>query len=127
MKRFDRQRSRLSLAVMAAFALPLAGCLGGGGGSDDETASASGVFVDSPVAGLNYSGTQTAASTTSDTGEFVYRGSETLTFAIGDLVLGSAPGGAMLTPLDIVSGAVDASDQRVYQHAGAVADAGRRW
>ena len=111
MSTFRGRRSCLNLAIMAALTAPLAGCLGGGGGSDDD--SASGVFVDSPVAGLNYSGTRTAASTTSDTGEFVYRGSETVTFAIGDLVLGSAPGGAMLTPLDIVSGAVDASDQRV--------------
>lgn len=113
MKRFDGQRSRLSLAVMAAFALPLAGCLGGGGGSDDETASASGVFVDSPVAGLNYSGSSTAATTTGDNGEFSYQPGETLTFAIGDLQLGSASGAAVLTPLDIVDGAVDASDQRV--------------
>ncbi len=113
MKRFDGRRSRLSLAVMAAFALPLAGCLGGGGGSDDETASASGVFVDSPVAGLNYSGSSTAATTTGDNGEFSYQPGETLTFAIGDLQLGSASGAAVLTPLDIVDGAVDASDQRV--------------
>ncbi len=113
MKRFDGQRSRLSLAVIAAFALPLAGCLGGGGGSDDETASASGVFVDSPVAGLNYSGTSTAATTTGDNGEFSYQPGETLTFAIGDLQLGSASGAEVLTPLDIVDGAVDASDQRV--------------
>lgn len=113
MKRFDGRRSRLSLAVMAAFALPLAGCLGGGGGSDDETASASGVFVDSPVAGLNYSGSSTAATTTGDNGEFSYQPGETLTFAIGDLQLGSASGAEVLTPLDIVDGAVDASDQRV--------------
>ena len=113
MKRFDGRRSRLSLAVIAAFALPLAGCLGGGGGSDDETASASGVFVDSPVAGLNYSGSSTAATTTGDNGEFSYQPGETLTFAIGDLQLGSASGAEVLTPLDIVDGAVDASDQRV--------------
>lgn len=98
-----------SLMVLA---LPLAGCLGGGGSSDDDDVR-SGTFVDSPVAGLNYQGSQTGASTTSDSGTFNYRSGETLTFAIGDLVLGSAAGAEMLTPLDMVSGAAGADDQRV--------------
>ena len=96
---------------LAMLALPLAGCLGGGGGSSDDVLS--GTFVDSPVAGLDYHGSQTAASKTGDSGEFSYRSGEILTFAIGNLVLGSAPGGQMLTPLDLVDGAAGADDQRV--------------
>ena len=96
---------------LAMLALPLAGCLGGGGGSSDDVLS--GTFVDSPVAGLDYHGSQTAASKTGDSGEFSYRSGEILTFAIGNLVLGSAPGGQLLTPLDLVDGAAGADDQRV--------------
>ncbi|HIQ53729.1 MAG TPA: hypothetical protein EYH51_10770, partial [Pseudomonas pachastrellae] len=99
-------------ASLAILALPLAGCLGGGGGgSNDDVLS--GTFVDSPVAGLDYRGSQTAASKTGEGGEFSYRSGETLTFAIGNLVLGSAAGGQLLTPLDLVDGAAGADDQRV--------------
>ena len=64
-------------ASLAILALPLAGCLGSGGGSNDDVLS--GTFVDSPVAGLDYHGSQTAASKTGDSGEFGYRSGEILT------------------------------------------------
>ncbi|WVM88114.1 hypothetical protein UMZ34_17705 [Halopseudomonas pachastrellae] len=98
-------------ASLAILALPLAGCLGSGGGSNDDVLS--GTFVDSPVAGLDYQGSQTAASKTGEGGEFSYRSGEILTFAIGNLVLGRAAGGQLLTPLDLVDGAAGADDQRV--------------
>ncbi|WP_341708219.1 carboxylesterase family protein [Halopseudomonas sp.] len=102
--------SYLSASLMM-LALPLAGCLGGGGGGSDD-GRRTGTFVDSPVAGLDFSaGSQTG--TTSDTGTFSYRAGETVTFSIGDLVLGSAGGAEVMTPLSIIQGATDASDRRV--------------
>ncbi|MBP77281.1 MAG: hypothetical protein CMK85_12975, partial [Pseudomonadales bacterium] len=104
-----KRLSYLSISLMA-ITLPLAGCLGGGGGSDDERRT--GTFVDSHVAGLDYSaGSNTG--TTSDTGTFRYRPGETVTFSIGDLVLGAAVGAEVMTPLSIIQGATDASDPRV--------------
>ncbi|MEH6498074.1 MAG: carboxylesterase family protein [Pseudoalteromonas distincta] len=104
------------IAVMAPLFLALAGCFGGGGsGSSDGDAPGTntGTFVDSPVAGLNYVGTTTAAGVTNEQGEFNYADSETLTFSIGDLELGSSVGAAVLTPLNVVEGAGSAEDQRV--------------
>ena len=56
-----------------------------------------GVFYDSPVQGLEYE-TRTLSGMTNEKGEFQYRSGETVTFAIGGLVLGSAPGSNMITP-----------------------------
>jgi predicted acyl esterase len=56
-----------------------------------------GVFYDSPVQGLEYE-TQTLSGITNEKGEFQYRAGETVTFAIGGLVLGSAPGSSLVTP-----------------------------
>lgn len=105
-----KRLSYLSISLMA-ITLPLAGCLGGGGGGSDDDRR-TGTFVDSHVAGLDYSaGSNTG--TTSDTGIFRYRPGETVTFSIGDLVLGAAVGAEVMTPLSIIQGATDASDPRV--------------
>jgi len=75
-----------------------------------------GVFLDSPVAGLTYSTTvkdQTIAAQTNEDGMFFYKRGQTLTFSIGSLVLGTASGKSVITPVDLVSGATGASDQRV--------------
>ena len=61
----------------------------------------SGVFLDSPIAGLSYE-TETLSGETDENGEFRYRPDETITFSIGGIELGSAPGAAILTPLDLV-------------------------
>jgi len=78
-----------------------------------------GVFLDSAVSGLDYYKTDSTGAKcspdarTSAEGQFVYKSGDTVTFAIGKLVLGSAAGDATLTPLSITSGAASASDQRV--------------
>lgn len=59
-----------------------------------------GVFCISPVVGLNYQ-TLTQSGTTNENGEFLYITGETVTFSIGDLVLGSAPGAPEITPADL--------------------------
>jgi hypothetical protein len=77
----------------------------------------SGRFVDAPVAGLTFvSGAQ--SGTTDAAGTFMFEAGGTVQFKVGNVVLGQAPGKAIMTPLDLVR-AVDpaavASDARVVQ------------
>jgi len=76
----------------------------------------SGVFLDSPVAGLTYSTTvkdQTITAKTNEDGTFFFRRGQTITFSIGSLVLGNVAGKSVITPMDLVPGATGVSDQRV--------------
>jgi para-nitrobenzyl esterase len=95
-------------ALLSFFILGLVLLIGCSKSTDPST----GIFVDSPVAGLNYS-TPTTSGTTNVNGNFGFYGSETVTFSIGALALGSSPGKATVTPSDIVSGATGVTDQRV--------------
>ncbi|WP_193072561.1 carboxylesterase/lipase family protein [Pseudomonas sp. FME51] len=101
--------------VLAVSLLPLAlaGCFGGSSSSSSKPDVLTGSFIDSAVSGLDYQGSETAAATTDEQGEFHYRAGETIGFAIGDLSLGSAKGAHVLTPLSITEGAESATDQRV--------------
>jgi len=71
-------------------------------------ASTTGVFLDSPVAGLNYS-TPTRKGLTGKDGHFFYKPGQTVTFSIGHLTLGSALGAPVVTPGSIIG----ANDQMV--------------
>jgi len=71
-----------------------------------------GIFMDGPVGGLTYS-TPTIKNVTGNDGVFEYLPGETVTFSIGQLVLGATPGKPVVTPVDIVPGARGASDDRV--------------
>ena len=105
---------RLATSISLACLLPLAGCFDGSSSdSDDTPVVRTGTFIDSAVAGLDYQGNTTAANRTDDEGQFSYRPNETISFAIGDLELGSAVGAEMLTPLSVTDGAASADDQRV--------------
>ncbi|QJD58219.1 carboxylesterase family protein [Pseudomonas sp. gcc21] len=108
-------RQALFAVSLLPFVLPLAGCLDGSSDSDDDedVTNRTGVFVDSAVAGLDYSGETTGEGMTNQRGEFSFVDGEILTFSIGDLELGSATGSDVLTPLSIVEGATAAEDQRV--------------
>lgn len=95
----------ISLSVLAVSSLN--GCRSGGG--DDDGASngpdtRTGVFTDSPVAGLTYK-TATQEGTTDAGGSFQYQEGETVTFHLGDLQLGSAAAAEQLSPMDLVNGA----------------------
>ena len=65
-----------------------------------------GVFLDSPVEGLHYQ-TGTLSGFTDEHGTFMYHEGETVTFMIGNYQLGTAPGSHIMTPIDLVPGAVD--------------------
>ena len=71
-----------------------------------------GVFVDSPVNPLNYE-TDTLAGATNASGTFKYREGETITFSVADIVLGQSVAKPMISPIDLVKGAVDETDRTV--------------
>jgi hypothetical protein len=83
---------------------------GGGGGSDDSPSQVGsevqaptesvGVFLDSPVEGLQYE-TPTRSGLTNFQGKFTYIEGESVTFYLGGTKLGSAQGAAIITPFSL--------------------------
>lgn len=112
--------------------LLLTGCGGGGGGDPavdqpgDSTTGGSptpgdsgpndsgnlvGVFVDAPVANLQYQ-TETQEGRTNEQGEFQYREGETVSFSIGSIELPAVEARGVITPLTVF-GAANEEDPRV--------------
>lgn len=67
---------------------------------DPEPEVLTGVFIDSPVEGLAFE-TTTQAGVTNDKGEFSYVAGEEVIFKVGEIVLGTAPGQEMITPITL--------------------------
>lgn len=108
------RRRLLVAATLIPCAFIMTGCDDDSDGdSPPDSATLTGTFVDSPVSGLNVSGTETPAGTTNENGQFSYQQGETLTFSIGELSLGSAIGADTVTPLDVASGASSTADPQV--------------
>ncbi|WP_339799876.1 carboxylesterase family protein [uncultured Marinobacter sp.] len=107
-----RHRPAMLCVLVAPLLFSLAGCNSDSDDSSDPVAR-TGSFAESPVSGINYSGTATTTGVTDQSGRFSYRDNETITFAIGDLILGSADGSERVTTLAITEGAVSASDPAV--------------
>lgn len=108
-----------NVVLIVSFAVLVAGCGGGGGsscggsallaglascGGGGSSASSSGVstgtFLDSPVAGINYS-TQTQSGQTDAKGQFSFLPGENVTFSVGAVKLPPVPANTIITPLDI--------------------------
>src|SRR5690606_26153021 len=98
--------------LILATSLAVAACGGGGGSSkknhtnpDDgnNTKAQTGVFVDSPVAGISYE-TKTQSGVTSAFGEYNYLPGEEVTFFIGDLKFPPVKASGIVTPADIANG-----------------------
>ncbi|MFT7244430.1 MAG: YD repeat-containing protein [Candidatus Azotimanducaceae bacterium] len=84
----------------------LMSCSGGGSSSSSTGTPApvqpsTGVFVDSPVAGLAFS-TSSQSGVTNSAGEFTYLQNEQVSFSLGSIVLGSAVAATVVSPLDLV-------------------------
>ena len=98
--------------VLTITTVLVTGCGGGGGHTDTGMGSgmgsgvASGTFLDSAVEGLHYETTTQSGFTDRD-GTFYYRGGETISFYMGDVMLGEAPADQYMTPVDLVPGAID--------------------
>ena len=95
------------------------GC--GSGGSD----LLRGQFVDDPVAGLRYS-TPTISGETNANGEFQYQTGETVSFYVGDILLGQAPGAAIISPLDLAGMAVPNTALEIRREANRANNNGRK-
>jgi len=90
------------LVVGASLSIGFVGCGGGGGGSSAPTTAVTktGTFVDSPVEGLSYK-TATLSGFTDNQGRFQYKDGETVTFKIGNLVIGSGLASRVISPFSI--------------------------
>jgi hypothetical protein len=100
------------LTTQVAVVMMLSAC--GGGSTDDGGASveSQGVFLDAAVEGVRYE-TRTREGLTDADGMFRYVSGETVEFYIGDILLGSAPGALVLTPIELSPGANAITDPRV--------------
>ncbi len=98
------------------------GC--GGGGSTSTDATYTGIFVDSPVDGLEYKGTLGSQGKTENGGLFSFRSGEVVTFSVGNVIIGEtevSPDDPIVTPKKIVEykvkEPVDLNDSRVISIA----------
>ncbi len=107
--------------ILLIIAVTLYGCGGSGSsssgqaGGEPEVMSAQ--FVDSAVQGLEYE-TATQSGFTDEDGTFYYLAGETIVFRIGDVEVGrleadNIADNRIATPLDLVAGAVDATEPQV--------------
>jgi hypothetical protein len=76
---------------------------GDGGGTTPPGELTAGVFVDAPVAGLSYTTSSGLSGLTDATGRYEYRVGDTVTFSIGDLVLGTVAGQELVTPTTVAT------------------------
>jgi hypothetical protein len=91
---------------------------GGGSGSGGGGTSGTGVFLDSPVAGLRSEAIPSGkSSVTDDLGTFDYSPGDTVSFYVGNIFIGSAAGATTVTPLSLVADAALYSDFRVINIA----------
>lgn len=67
-----------------------------------EKSDRTGIFIDSFVSGLSYF-TETKSGITDENGNFDFVEGETVTFLIGDIVLGSGPATENMSPIDIAT------------------------
>ncbi|MDJ0778159.1 MAG: hypothetical protein QNJ85_09870 [Gammaproteobacteria bacterium] len=101
-----RSRRVVALAMISC-ALMLNGC-----SSSDSDDPNTGYFIDSAVEGVFYT-TPSFSGTTDVNGTFTYMPGEEVSFYIGDILLGTAVGQDILTPIEFVPGAVDTSNPEV--------------
>ena len=94
-------------------------CLSACGGSDSTPAqpakpvAQTGVFLDGAVEGLDYVAGSAAKASTNAKGEFMCNPGDTVAFSVGGLALGSAPCGAVVTPLALAASTNVADDKVV--------------
>jgi len=101
-------KSSLYLSVLSILFLGLVFLNACSSGGEVQT----GVFVDSVVEGITYQ-TQTLSGTTNSKGQFNYYPNEIVTFSVGGVALGSSVGRGVITPVNLVAGATDVTNQAV--------------
>ncbi len=98
--------TQLYRALVILLTSLLASC---GGGS-----ASSGRFIDGPVTGLRYT-TPTLSGTTNAEGMFFYEPGETVSFYVGDILIGQAVGAATLTPFNLAGTTPPVSGTDIHQ------------
>ncbi|WP_155999854.1 hypothetical protein [Thioalkalivibrio sulfidiphilus] len=76
------------------------GCGGGSSDGPSGTELSTGVFVDAPVIGLDYSQDGRSGSTDDDGQFFFDPAAGDITFSVGDINIGAVPGASRVTPYD---------------------------
>jgi hypothetical protein len=101
-------------SVAAACAALLVSCGGGptDGGSGGNGSPASGHFYDSAVHGLAYS-SGSKSGVTDAAGTFTFIRGSNVTFKVGGIALGSVPAATRMSPVNLVAGALDETNNAV--------------
>lgn len=104
------------LCSLVALLFFMISCGGGGGGDsanvNPPTTVQEGTFIDSAVEGLEYE-TATQSGVTDAAGTFRFQTGETITFSMGNVIIGQATGKETITPMDLVPSAVDVTNPTV--------------
>lgn len=101
-----------AMGIAMAFSAAVAACGGGGGDGGTSASTQTGIFSDSPVEGLTYV-TGGVTAKTNAAGQFTYTAGQTVTFKVGDIVLGTVTPKALVTPITLVTGATNELDPTV--------------
>ena len=107
-------KARFPLFALLAATVSFAGCSESGSENNAQVSPnvETGRFIDSVVSGLEYR-SASQSGRTNEYGEFKYKTGETVTFIVGDIVIGKAMGASTLTPIDLVGGATDEMNDHV--------------
>ena len=102
------QGATMNFLKLILLSLTLIAC--GGGGSAPSISQ--GQFIDAAVEGMTYtSGTKTGL--TDAQGNFSYQTGQSVTFSIGGINIGTVSGSAIITPVQLVSGATNQTNSVV--------------
>ena len=99
----------------------LAAC-GGGGGSSSSLSLQTGILLDSPVSGIQFT-TPSQSGVTNTQGEFIYMPGESVTFSLGGLTLGEVNGQQQVTIFELAGVSVlPSSMEDIYEISGEEAE-----
>jgi hypothetical protein len=95
----------LSIALLGVSTASVLVACGGGSSSGGDVGTSIGYFLDSAVDGISYNCAPSGQSgSTQNGGAYNYASGDTCTFSLGAVQLGSASGGEIVTPVELVSG-----------------------
>lgn len=96
-------RSVLAAGITTGLAACGGGSSDGGGSGNGGDTPQTGTFVDSPVAGLEYTRSESGSTRylTDENGQFTYISGESITFSIGQYTIGSVQGKGTVSPRDL--------------------------
>ena len=90
------------LYLSVIFAFLFTSCGGGGDSTPAAPTEYQGVFKDARVEGLKYSTSSGRSGVTDVNGAYTYIAGDTVTFSVGDIVLGQTNATALVTPMSLV-------------------------